>query len=128
MKFFVGFMTFLVALLHLGIMVLEIFFWNHPIGQKLFSMTAEAAQSSEVLAMNQGLYNSFLGFGLLWALISGNQSVKVFLLICITIAGIFGGLTATISVLYIQALPGFITLLLVIKAKRRHTGEARLFS
>ena len=128
MKFFAGFMTFLVALLHLGIMALEMFFWNHPVGQKIFSMTAEVAQSSEVLAMNQGLYNSFLGFGLLWGLISGNQSLKVFLLICITTAGIFGGLTAKISILYIQALPGFITLLLVIKAKRRQAGEVRLFS
>ena len=128
MKFFAGFMTFLVALLHLGIMALGMFFWNHPVGQKIFSMTAEVAQSSEVLAMNQGLYNSFLGFGLLWGLISGNQSLKVFLLICITTAGIFGGLTAKISILYIQALPGFITLLLVIKAKRRRAGEVRLFS
>jgi putative membrane protein len=128
MKFFAGFMTFLLALLHIGIMMLEMFFWNHPVGQKIFSMTAEVAQSSEVLAMNQGLYNGFLGFGLLWGLISGNQSLKVFLLICITIAGIFGGLTAKLSILYLQALPGFITLLLVIKAKRRQAGEARLFS
>ena len=128
MKSFAGFMTFLVALLHLGLMVLEMFFWNHPVGQKIFSMTAEVAQSSEVFAMNQSLYNSFFGFGLIWSLISDNQSLKVFLLICITIAGIFGGLTATVSVLYIQALPGFITLLLVIKAKRRRAGEVRLFS
>jgi putative membrane protein len=128
MKFLAGFMTFLVALLHIGIMVLEMFFWNHPVGRKIFSMTAEVAQSSEVLAMNQGLYNGFLGFGLLWALISGNQSLKVFLLICITIAGIFGGLSAKTSILYVQALPGFITFLLVLKAKRRQVGEARLFS
>ena len=128
MKFLAGFMTFLVALLHMGIMVLEMFFWTHPIGQKIFAMTAEVAQSSEVLAMNQGLYNGFLGFGLLWGLISGNQSLKVFLLICIIIAGIFGGLTAKTSILYVQALPGFITLLLVLKAKKRQAGEARLFS
>jgi len=128
MKFFAGFMTFLVALLHIGIMTLEMFFWDHPVGQKIFSMTTEVAQSSEILAMNQGLYNGFLGFGLLWGLVSGNQSLKVFLLICITIAGIFGGLTAQISILYLQALPGFITLLLILKAKRRQAGEARLFS
>ena len=128
MKFFAGFMTFLVALLHMGIMVLEMFFWNHPVGQKIFSMTAEVAQSSEILAMNQGLYNGFLGFGLLWGLISGNHSLKIFLLICITIAGIFGGLTAKTSILYLQALPGFITLFLVLRAKRRQAGEARLFS
>ena len=128
MKFFAGFMTFLVALLHIGIMVLGMFFWNHPVGQKIFSMSAEAAQSSEVLAMNQGLYNSFLGFGLLWALITGNQSLKTFLLICVTISGIFGGLGINPNILYIQALPGFVTLLLVLKSKRRQAGEVRLFS
>ena len=128
MRFFASFMSFLVALLHIGIMVLEMFFWNHPIGQKIFGMTAEVAKSSEILAMNQGLYNGFLGFGLLWGLMSGNQSLKVFLLICITIAGIFGGLTAKISILYIQALPGLITFLLVMKAKTRHPSEVRLFS
>ncbi|MBL4631773.1 MAG: DUF1304 domain-containing protein [Paraglaciecola sp.] len=128
MKFFASFMTFLVALLHIGIMVLEMFFWNHPVGQKVFAMTAEVAKSSEILAMNRGSYNGFLGFGLLWGLMSSNQSLKVFLLICITIAGIFGGLTAKTSILYVQALPGFITLLLVLKAKRRQAGEVRLFS
>lgn len=128
MKFLAGFMTFLIALLHLGIMVLEMFFWNHPIGHKVFSMTAEVAQASEVLAMNQGLYNSFLGFGLLWALISGNQGMKVFLLICIIAAGIFGGFTAKMSIIYVQAVPAFITLLLVLKTKRRQAGETRLFS
>jgi putative membrane protein len=59
---------------------------------------------------------------------SGNQSLKVFLLICVTIAGIFGGLNVNSNILYIQALPGFITILLVLKAKRRQAGEARLFS
>jgi putative membrane protein len=128
MKFLAGFMTFLVALLHIGIMVLEMFFWTHPVGQKIFSMTAEVALSSEVLAMNQGLYNGFLGFGLLWGLISGNQSLKVFLLICIIIAGLFAGLTGKTAALYVQALPGFITLLLVLKSNRRQAGEVRLFS
>jgi putative membrane protein len=128
MKFLSGFMIFLVALLHIGIMVLEMFFWTHPVGQKIFSMTAEVALSSEVLAMNQGLYNGFLGFGLLWSLISGNQSLKVFLLICIIIAGLFAGLTGETGALYVQALLGFITLLLVLKPKRRQAGEVRLFS
>jgi putative membrane protein len=128
MKFLAGFMTFLVALLHIGIMVLEMFFWTHPVGQKIFSMTAEVALSSELLAMNQGLYNGFLGFGLLWGLISGNQSLKVFLFICIIIAGLFAGLTGKTGALYVQALTGFITLLLVLKSKRRQAGEVRLFS
>lgn len=128
MKFLAGFMTFLVAALHFGFLVLEMFFWDHPIGHKIFSMTEEVAKSSEVLAMNQGLYNGFLGLGLLLGLITGNQTLKVFLLMCIVIAGIFGGVTAKTSILYIQALPAFITLLLVIKSKRRRAGEQRLFS
>ncbi|MEO9944295.1 MAG: DUF1304 domain-containing protein [Paraglaciecola sp.] len=128
MKFLAGFMTLLVAALHFGFLVLEMFFWDHPIGHKIFSMTEEVAKSSEVLAMNQGLYNGLLGLGLLVGLITGNQTLKVFLLTCIVIAGIFGGLTAKTSILYIQALPAFITLLLVIKSKRRRAGEQRLFS
>ncbi|MEP0354225.1 MAG: DUF1304 domain-containing protein [Paraglaciecola sp.] len=128
MSFFAGFMTFFVAALHFSFLVLEMFFWNHPVGHKIFSMTEEVAKSSEILAMNQGLYNGFLGLGLLLGLITGNQTLKVFLLLCIIVAGIFGGLTAKTSILYIQALPAFITLLLVIKSKRRRAGEQRLFS
>ncbi|MGH9575906.1 MAG: DUF1304 domain-containing protein, partial [Terriglobales bacterium] len=56
-----------VALSHFGFLVLEMFFWNHPVGQKLFSMTPEVAASSQVLAANQGLYNGFLATGLVWA-------------------------------------------------------------
>ena len=59
------FMTVIVALLHLAFMILEMFFWNHPVGHKIFSMTTEVAQSLEVLSMNQGLYNGFLRFGIL---------------------------------------------------------------
>lgn len=128
MKFWAGFMTFIVASLHLGIMMLEMFFWDHAIGHKIFSMSAEVAASSQLLAMNQGLYNGFLGFGILWGLLSGNQSLKVYLLLCVIVAGIFGGLTVNVNILYVQALPGFITLLLVLKAKRRQAGETRLFS
>jgi putative membrane protein len=128
MKFWAGFMTFCIASLHLGFMTLEMFFWDHPIGHKMFSMTAEVAASSQILAMNQGLYNGFLGFGILWGLLTGNQSLKVYLLLCVIVAGIFGGLTANVNILYVQALPGLITLLLVLKVKRRKAGEPRLFS
>ncbi|MFT2089637.1 DUF1304 domain-containing protein [Paraglaciecola sp. 2405UD69-4] len=128
MGFFAGFMVFLVAALHFGFLVLEMFFWDHPVGQRIFSMSAEVAKSSEILAMNQGLYNGFLGLGLLLGLITGNQTLKVYLLICIVIAGVFGGLTAQASILYIQGLPAFIALLLVLKNKKRKAGEQRLFS
>ena len=35
----------LVALSHLGFLVLEMFFWYHPVGRKIFSMTPEISRS-----------------------------------------------------------------------------------
>jgi putative membrane protein len=103
----------IVALLHLGFLVLEMFLWNHAIGRKTFKMTKEVAAASATLAANQGLYNGFLAAGLLWGLVSGEFSIKLFFLICVLIAGIFGGLTAKRSILYIQAVPALLGLLLL---------------
>jgi len=102
-----------IAVLHLGFLVLEMFLWNHPIGRKTFKMTKEVSESSATLAANQGLYNGFLAAGLVWGLISGEFSVKMFFLICVFIAGIFGGFTAKRSILYIQALPALLGLILL---------------
>jgi putative membrane protein len=76
-------------------------------------MTSEYSQASASLAANQGLYNGFLAAGLIWGLISDEFSVKLFFLVCVLIAGIFGGLTAKRSILYIQALPALLGLLLL---------------
>ncbi len=103
----------IVAILHLGFLVLEMFLWNHPIGRKTFKMSKEVAQSSATLAANQGLYNGFLAAGLVWGLLSNEFSVKLFFLICVLIAGIFGGFTAKRSILYIQALPALFGLILL---------------
>jgi putative membrane protein len=103
----------IVGVMHLGFLVLEMFLWKKPVGLKVFRMTKEIAESSAVLAANQGLYNGFLAAGLFWGIISGMTSVKIFFLACVMIAGIYGGLTAKRSILYMQALPGLIGLLLV---------------
>jgi len=103
----------IVAILHLGFLVLEMFLWNHPIGRKMFKMTKEVSESSATLAANQGLYNGFLAAGLIWGLVSGAFSVKLFFLLCVLIAGIFGGFTAKRSILYIQALPALLGLVLL---------------
>jgi len=107
-----------IAILHLGFLVLEMFLWNHPIGRKTFKMTQEVAESSATLAANQGLYNGFLAAGLLWGLLSGVFSVKLFFLVCVLIAGIFGGFTAKRSILYMQALPAVIGLVLLYLSMR----------
>ena len=103
----------IVAVLHLGFLVLEMFLWNHPVGRKTLKMSKEVAESSATLAANQGLYNGFLAAGLVWGLISNEFSVKLFFLICVLIAGIFGGFTAKRSILYIQALPALLGLILL---------------
>src|SRR5712692_1946525 len=90
-------LTGLVALEHVGIMVLEMFFWDQPVGRRIFNMTPEVSAVSRVLAANQGLYNGFLAAGLFWGLARGDGGIKVFFLVCVAIAGIFGGLTAKSS-------------------------------
>jgi len=104
-----------IALLHLWFLILEMFLWTRPSGRRAFGLSAEFAEQSKALAANQGLYNGFLAAGLAWGLCLGSAGlgVKVFFLGCVLIAGIFGGLTASRKILWIQALPAAIGLVLV---------------
>lgn len=118
MKVIANILTALVAFLHLGFLTLEMFFWDHSVGRRIFAMTPELSASSAVLAMNQGLYNGFLAAGLVWGIWKERRDVKVFFLICVVIAGTFGGLTAKTSILFTQALPALIALACVLIATR----------
>jgi putative membrane protein len=104
----------IVALGHVGFLVLEMFLWNDPVGHRIFGTTPEFAAQSAVLAANQGLYNGFLAAGLLWGLVAGRRDLKIFFLACVIVAGVYGGLTAKMSILYVQALPGLLALLAVL--------------
>jgi putative membrane protein len=97
----------LVALLHLYFLVLEMFLWDKPQGMKAFGSTPEFAKATKVLAANQGLYNGFLAAGLLWGLWlgEGGFQIKVFFLICVIVAGLYGAVTVSRKILFIQALP-----------------------
>jgi putative membrane protein len=112
----------LVAMLHVYFLVLEMFLWQTPFGMKTFGTTPEIAASSAVLAANQGLYNGFLAAGLLWALVSygvaGGRAILTFFLLCVLVAGLYGGATAKASILFVQALPALIALALVWAARR----------
>jgi putative membrane protein len=103
-----------VAISHIGFLVLEMFFWDHPLGRKIFNMTPEASASSRVLAANQGLYNGFLAAGLAWGIWSGREDMKVFFLACVIVAGIFGAATAKASILFTQALPAALALFFLV--------------
>lgn len=113
---FANIVVALIALIHIYIMVLEMFLWDKPIGLRAFGQSQQQASASKVLAANQGLYNGFLAAGLIWSLWLGAEgsSVKLFFLSCVLIAGIYGALTANKKILFIQAIPAAIGLALVI--------------
>ena len=106
----------LVALLHVYFLILEMFLWDKPFGLRIFGHTRDTARASKKLAMNQGLYNGFLAAGLAWGLSLGaaGNTIKIFFLGCVVIAGVFGGLTANRKILLIQALPAAAALAFVL--------------
>lgn len=109
----------LLAALHLYILVLEMFLWTTPTGRRAFGLQPDFAEATRALAANQGLYNGFLAAGLLWGLWLGwpaGQGVKLFFAGCVVVAGVFGAVTASRKILFVQALPGAITFALVLLA------------
>ena len=109
MQLIAGVLVVVVAALHVYFLFLEMFLWTTPFGRRTFGMTADFAQSTRTLAANQGLYNGFLAGGLLWALVAygvhTGRPILTFLLACVVIAGIFGGVTVSRRILLVQALP-----------------------
>lgn len=106
----------IVAVIHVYILVLEMFLWDKPAGLRAFGQTKEAATASKVLAANQGLYNGFLAAGLIFGLaIDGHAGfgIKIFVLTCVIVAGVYGAITASRKILYVQALPALIALVLL---------------
>jgi putative membrane protein len=91
------------------------FLWDKPYGMRTFKLTPEFAAASKGLAANQGLYNGFLVAGLVWGLYLGDAGiqVKVFFLACVIVAGIFGAITASRKILFVQAVPAAIALVLL---------------
>jgi putative membrane protein len=109
-------LTGVVALIHIYILILEMFLWTAPRGRKAFGTTLEFARQTRVLAANQGLYNGFLAAGLIWGIWLGEpgDAVKIFFLICVAIAGIYGAATASRRIVFFQTLPAALALLAVV--------------
>src|SRR4051794_32115898 len=106
----------LVALIHVYILVLEMFLWTSERGRKAFGTTPEFAEQTRTLGANQGLYNGFLAAGLIWGLIADSDATKIFFLICVAVAGVFGAATASRRILYVQTVPAVLALAAVIIA------------
>ena len=107
----------LVAALHVYFLVLEMFLWTKPLGLKTFRNTPQKANDSAVLAANQGLYNGFLAAGLFWGLIQSSPAlafqIKVFFLLCVMTAGIYGAISVSRRILFVQAAPAALALILL---------------
>jgi putative membrane protein len=102
----------LVALIHCYIVYLEMVLWDTPRGHKAFRLTPEFASASKVLAANQGLYNGFLAAGLIWGLYlgAGGFQIKMFFLLCVVIAGLYGAATVGRKILFIQTVPAVLAI------------------
>jgi putative membrane protein len=107
----------LVALLHVYFLVLEMFLWTKPLGLKTFGQSLEKATDSAVLAANQGLYNGFLAAGLIWGLVHSNPAfgfqIKAFFLGCVIVAGVYGAATVSRRILFVQAAPAALALIVL---------------
>ena len=107
----------LVAALHVYFLILEMFLWTKPLGLKTFRYSLEKATDSAVLAANQGLYNGFLAAGLVWGLVQSNPGfafqIKMFFLLCVIVAGVYGAVTVSRRILWVQAAPAAIALILL---------------
>jgi putative membrane protein len=110
----------LVAIEHLGFLVLEMFFWTKPAGRRVFRLTPEKARDSAPLAANQGLYNGFLAAGLVWSLLHPFDAIcfqlKLFFLSCVIVAGAYGAYSVNRRIFVVQAVPGLLALLVTLWA------------
>ena len=104
----------LVALLHLYFLVLEMFLWTRPLGLKTFRNTPEKAETTRVLAANQGLYNGFLAAGLFWGLFTAQWNVVVFFLSCVIVAALYGAYSVNKRIFFVQGVPAIAALAAVL--------------
>ena len=100
----------LIGLLHVYILVLEMFLWDKPAGRRAFGMTQEMATATKTLAANQGLYNGFLAAGLLWGLVTAQWNVVVFFLLCVVVAALYGAWSVSRRIFYVQGVPAIAAL------------------
>jgi putative membrane protein len=106
-------LTGVVALIHIYIVILEMVLWDKPQGMKAFGTTPTFAAESKTLAANQGLYNGFLVAGLIWGIWLGEAGdpIKIFFLLCVVVAGLFGAVTVGRKILFVQTIPAVIALI-----------------
>lgn len=104
-----------VALLHLYFLWLEMFAWTTKAPKVFRNFPKELFEPTKSMAANQGLYNGFLSAGLIWSLLVKNPDwsmyVALFFLGCVAIAGIYGAISVSKKIFYIQGVPALLGIL-----------------
>jgi putative membrane protein len=105
----------LIAVLHIYILWLEMFAWTTRAKKVFKTIPEEQFEKTKVLAANQGLYNGFLAAGLIWSLlitdVDWSKNIALFFLSCVLVAGIYGALTASKRIFFVQVVPAILGLL-----------------
>ncbi len=113
----------LVALLHLYIAWFEIFAWTSRGPVVFSSFPKELFEPTTAMAANQGLYNAFLAAGLIWSLcirdLPWQRRVALCFLLMVAVAGIFGAVTVTPRIFFVQAIPALVGIVLVLFAGKQ---------
>ncbi|RKR14973.1 putative membrane protein [Maribacter vaceletii] len=108
----------IIAFLHFYFLWLEMFAWTTK-GKKVFrNFPSDLFEPTKSMAANQGLYNGFLASGLIWTFFISNiewsTNIAIFFLSCVAIAGIYGAISVSKKIFYIQALPAIVAILLLV--------------
>ena len=118
MELIISSLILFIAFEHAAFLYLEMFMWTKDLGRKVFGTTKEEAEATKVLAANQGLYNGFISAGLVWGFLHPSPEfglqITLFFLGCVIIAGVYGAITAKVSILYLQAFPAAVTMALLL--------------
>ncbi|MDK9447831.1 DUF1304 family protein, partial [Klebsiella pneumoniae] len=90
--------------------------WEGPAGGRVFTLCSCFVWHAVVRASSLGCYIVVLAACLAWGRWLGapGGQVVIFFLACVLAAGIFGALTASRKILYIQALPALLALVAVL--------------
>jgi putative membrane protein len=106
----------IVGVIHVAIAMVEMFFWETPFIYARLRFTPDIAHQVAPIVNNAGLYNAFMAAGLLWGAFNQNRSIRLFFLVCVIVAGLYGAVTLKPTTLVLQTLPATIALIFVWQA------------
>ena len=114
--------TVLVAILHFYFLWLEMFVWTTKAKKVFRNFPSDLFEPTKSMAANQGLYNGFLAAGLLWSQLTSNEQwatyIALFFLSCVVIAGVYGAISVSKKIFYVQAIPAIIAIVLWVIANK----------